>query len=99
MCRLIQAIFLMPGYMARQQEQLYEKMIKRADEICARGIASNNGADYDDDLPSTSTASSSVNGKEIAAVAQEENEADGAKALEPVPILDNAAPLEVKKVN
>lgn len=95
MSRLIQAIFMMPGYMARQQEELYEKMMKRADEICARGNAMNDDANYDDDLPSTSTVCSADNGKEIDEAAPEE----GAKALEPVPIIDNAAPLEVKKVN
>lgn len=96
MFRLIQAIFFLPGYMARQQEELYEKMIKRADEICARGVAESNDANYDDDLPSTSTDSSTVNRKEINAAPQEEN---GAEALGPAPKLDSAAPLEVKKVN
>lgn len=97
MSRLIQAIFMMPGYMARQQEELYEKMMKRADEISARGIAMNDDANFADNFPSTSTASSSA--KEIAIAAQEEEETEGAKALELGPKLDNAAPLEVKKVN
>lgn len=95
--RLIQAIFMMPGYMARQQEELYKKMVKRADEICAGLPEMNDGDKYDDDLPSTSTACAAGNGNEIAATAQEEKETE--IDLETVPKLDIAAPLEVKKVN
>lgn len=50
--RLVQAVFLMPGYMKRQQDELYENLQKKADEICTKGRqlrCADSAADDDDD--------------------------------------------------
>lgn len=51
--RLVQAVFLMPGYMKRQQDELYENLQKKADEICTKGRQlrqdADSAADDDDD--------------------------------------------------
>lgn len=35
--RLIQAIFFLPGYLQRQQADLYESLEQKAEKICAKG--------------------------------------------------------------